>query len=62
MAHTKRVSAIIDLDFIGPIHIKTMTMDERKMFLSDRFYEMKAGEISERELISNLESIDSILN
>ena len=62
MAHTKRVSAIIDIDFIGPIHIKTMTMDERKMFLSNMFYEMKAGEISERELISYFESIDSILN
>lgn len=62
MAHTKRVSAIIDLDFICPIQIKTMTMVERKMFLSGRFFQMKAGEISERELISNLEAIDSILN
>ena len=62
MAHTKIISAFNDIMFIGPIEVKTMTMDERKMFLIDRFYEMEAGEISERELISNLELIDSILN
>ncbi len=62
MAHRKIISALNDIMFIGPIHVKTMTLDERKIFLSDRFYEMKAGEISERELISNMESIDSILN
>jgi hypothetical protein len=32
-----------------------MTLDERKMFLSDRFYEMKAGEISEPEFLCNME-------
>jgi len=62
MAHTKIVSAFNDINFIGPIHVKTMTLSERKMFLSDRFFQMQVGEISERELISNLESIDSILN
>lgn len=62
MAHKKIISALNDIMFIGPIHVKTMTLDERKMFLSERFYEMKAGEISVHQLICDLESIDSILN
>lgn len=62
MAHTKIVSAINDINFIGPIYAKTMTLSERKQFLSDRFSQMQVGEISERELMSNMESIDSILN
>ena len=62
MAHRKIISALNDIMFTGPIHVKTMTLDERAMFLSDRFYEMKAGEISEHQLICDLESIDSILN
>lgn len=62
MAHRKIISALNDTMFIGPIHVKTMTLDERKMFLSDRFYEMKAGEISEHQMMCDMESIDSILN
>ena len=62
MAHRKIISALNDIMFIGPIHVKTMTLDERRMFLSDRFYEMEAGEISEHQMMCDLETIDSILN
>ena len=62
MAHTRVVSAIKDLDFIGPIHIKTMTFEERDMFLSDRYYEVKAGEIDQHQFLSDIETIESILN
>ena len=62
MAHTRVVSAIKDLDFIGPIHIKTMTFEERDMFLSDRYYEVKAGEIDQHRFLSDIETIESILN